>query len=286
MIEKMEFGGTGHTSTRALFGAAAFWRVSQDEADRTMAVLEEYGVNHIDTAASYGDSELRLGPWLKHNRKRVFLATKTEKRGYREAKEELGRSLERLQVDSVDLWQMHILVDPRDWELAMSEDGALRAFVEARDEGLVRFLGVTGHGVTTPFMHLKSLERYPFDSVLLPYNYPMLLNAEYKSGFERLAAVCKERNIALQAIKTLAKGPKREGAKNDHATWYEPLAEAEDIEIAIHWALGNEQLFINTAGDIGLLPLILKAFSSFNSKIRDEDMEKFTRAKGMTTLFE
>jgi aryl-alcohol dehydrogenase-like predicted oxidoreductase len=286
MIEKKEFGRTGHKSTRALFGAAAFWRVNQDEADRTMAVLEEYGVNHIDTAASYGDSELRLGPWLKHNRKRVFLATKTEKRGYREAKEELSRSLDRLRTDSVDLWQMHVLIDPGEWERAMSEDGALRAFVEAREEGLVRFLGVTGHGVTTPWMHLKSLARFPFDSVLLPYNYPMLLNPDYRSGFERLSAVCAERNVALQAIKTIAIGPKKEGTKDGHATWYEPLTEERDIEKAIHWALGNGQVFINTAGDIGLLPLILKACSSVSARVSDDDMGSFMRAKGLTALFE
>lgn len=286
MIEKKEFGCTGHMSTRALFGAAAFWKVDQNAADRTMAVLEEYGVNHIDTAASYGDSELRLGPWLKHNRKRVFLATKTEKRGYRDAKDELHRSLDRLQVDSVDLWQMHVLVDPGEWDRAMSEDGALRAFVEAREEGLVHYLGVTGHGTTTPWMHIKSLERFPFDSVLLPYNYPMLLNPDYRSGFEKLADLCRVRKVAVQAIKTIALGPKQEGVKDGHATWYEPLSEEKDIETAIHWALGNRQVFINTAGDIQLLPLILKACSSFSATKSDSDMEKLMQVKGMVALFE
>ncbi len=285
MIEKKEFGSTGHMSTRTLFGAAAFSGVTQYEADRTMEVLERYGVNHIDTAASYGSSEERLGPWLKHNRKKVFLATKTEKRTYAEAKEELYRSLERLQVDSVDLWQMHLLVDPGEWETAMSDDGALRAFTEAVDEGLVRFLGVTGHGTAAPVMHLKSLERYPFDSVLLPYNYPMMKNPAYRSAFEKLASLCSERGTAVQAIKTLARGPKTENTEKAFATWYEPFSEPGDITKAIHWALGNGQIFINTAGDISLLPAILKAASEFREKVRDDEMDAFIKASGAVPLF-
>ena len=285
MINKKQFGRTGHLSTRALFGAAALARVTQAETDKTMDVLEEYGVNHIDTAASYGNAEERLGPWLKHNRNKVFLATKTEERTYTGAKEELYRSLDKLKVDSVDLWQMHVLVDPEEWETAMSEDGALSAFLEAKDEGLVGFLGVTGHGITAPWMHLKSLEKYNFDSVLLPYNYSMLQNNEYRKGFEKLAALCREKNIALQAIKTLSKGPKQENSGNKFATWYEPLSDPEDIETAIHWALSNEQIFINTAGDIYLLPNILKAFTTFKNEVSDKDMQNFVAKKGITPLF-
>jgi len=285
MIDKKQFGVTGHLSTRALFGAAAFARVSQDEADKTMDLLEEFGINHIDTAASYGDAELRLGPWLKHNRKKVFLATKTEERTYIGAKEELYRSLDKLKVDSVDLWQMHVLIDPDEWDTAMSEDGALRAFTEAKEEGLVKFLGVTGHGITAPWMHLKSLEKYPFNSVLLPYNYTMLQNTDYRKGFEKLASICKEKNIALQAIKTLAKGPKQEASGNKFATWYEPISNPEDISFAIHWALSNDQIFINTAGDIYLLPHVLKAFSQFDTKISNAEMKNFVSKKGITPLF-
>lgn len=285
MIDKKLFGRTGHLSTRALFGAAAFARVSQEDADRTMDVLVEYGINHIDTAASYGDAEIRLGPWLKHNRKKVFLATKTEERTYSGAKEELYRSLDKLKVDSVDLWQMHVLVDPDEWNTAFSEEGALRAFIEAKEEGLVKFLGVTGHGITAPWMHLKSLEKYDFNSVLLPYNYPMLKNAEYRKGFENLAAKCREKNIALQAIKTLAKGPKPENYSANFTTWYEPVSRPEDIETAIHWAMGNEQIFINTASDIHLLPHILKAFTTYKNKIEEAEMEDFVQKLGITPLF-
>lgn len=285
MIEKKQFGSTGHSSTRALFGAAAFARVTQDEADKTMDLLEEFGINHIDTAASYGDAEIRLGPWLKHNREKVFLATKTEKRTYKGAKEELYCSFDKLKVESVDLWQMHFLVDPEEWDTAMSDDGALRAFIEAKEKGLVKFLGVTGHGITAPWMHLKSLEKYPFNSVLLPYNYTMLQNAEYKKGFEKLAAICENKNIALQAIKTLAKGPKQVNSKTKFATWYEPLTKPEDITFAIHWALSNDQIFINTAGDIYFLPHVLKAFSNFDRKISEVEMKDFVKRKGITPLF-
>lgn len=285
MIEKKQFGSTGHESTRALFGAAAFARVTQEEADRTMDLLEEFGVNHIDTAASYGDAEIRLGPWLRQNRSKVFLATKTEERTYKGAKEELYRSLDKLKVDSVDLWQMHVLIDPDEWKTAMSENGALQAFIEAKEEGLVNFLGVTGHETTAPWMHLKSLEKYPFNSVLLPYNYSMLRNENYRKGFEKLASICNEKNIALQAIKTIAKGPKQETSGDKFATWYEPLSKPEDISFAIHWAMSNEQIFINTAGDIHLLPTILKAVSSFSDKISDEKMKDFVNKKGVTPLF-
>ena len=285
MIDKKLFGSTGHKSTRALFGAAAFARVTQDEADRTMDLLEEFGINHIDTAASYGDAEIRLGPWLKHNRDKVFLATKTEERTYKGAKEELYRSFDKLKVDSVDLWQMHVLVDPDEWKTAMSENGALQAFIEAKEEGLVKFLGVTGHETIAPWMHLKSLEKYPFNSVLLPYNSTMLQNENYRKGFEQLASICRKKNIALQAIKTIAKGQKQENSGNKFATWYEPLSKPEDISFAIHWALSNDQIFINTASDIYLLPHILKAFTNFSDKISDKKMKEFVNKNGVTPLF-
>lgn len=286
MIQKMEFGKTGHISTRALFGAAAFYNVTQLEADRTMEVVEEYGINHIDTAASYGESEVRLGPWLKHNRKKVFLATKTGLRTYQEARDELHRSLERLCVDSVDMWQMHFLVDEEGWNTAMSEDGALRAFQEARDEGLVRFLGVTGHGLETPAMHLKSLERFDFDSVLLPYNYLLMQDSAYKEKFEKLLALCCEKKIAFQAIKTLTRGPWKTEGDHEFDTWYEPLSTQEEIDLAVHWTLSRQALFLNTPADITLLPKVLKAADSFDAPVSDEIMKKGAEKMGLSPLFE
>ena len=263
-IQKLPFGRTGHLSTRTLFGAAALGRVTQAEADKTLELLLQYGINHIDTAASYGDAELRIGPWMKEQRQRFFLATKTENRTYQAAKDELHRSLERMRVDSVDLWQMHILVEPDEWETAMGPGGALEAFVEAREQGLVRFLGVTGHGVNVAKMHLKSLVRFDFDSVLLPYNYAMMQNSQYATDLERLTAVCQERNVAVQTIKSLTRGPW--GSKpHTRATWYEPFETQADIDTAVHWTLNRPGIFLNTVGDISLLPRVLDAASRFES---------------------
>ena len=284
MIATQVFGRTGHQSTRALFGAAAFARVTQDEADRALEVLLSYGINHIDVAASYGEAELRIGPWMREHRKDFFLATKTEKRTYQEAKEELHRSLERLKVDSVDLWQMHVLVKPEEWEIAMGAGGALDAFVEAREQGLVRFLGVTGHGLITPNIHYHSLERFDFDSVLLPYNFALMQDPEYQSSFDKLLTVCKERNVAVQTIKTVCRCPWGDRVPT-RATWYEPLEDQDAIDHAVHWALGNPQVFINTLADIHLLPKVLDAASRFEARPSDDVMLHDVETYDIASLF-
>ena len=264
MIDKLPFGGTGHMSTRTLFGAAALSRVTQDEANRTLDLLLEYGVNHIDTAASYGDAELRLGPWMKEHRETFFLATKTGERTYQKAKEEFHQSLERLQVDQVDLLQLHNLVNPQEWETAMGPGGALEAAIEAREQGLVRFIGVTGHGVSIPSMHMRSLERFEFDSVLLPYNYMMMQNPRYVADFNALMSICEERDVAVQTIKSIARGGWG-GKERHHATWYEPLETQEEIDRAVHWTLNRANIFLNTVGDIYILPNVLDAASRFQA---------------------
>lgn len=284
MITKQPFGRTGHISTRTLFGAAALWDVTQSQADRVLDLLLEYGVNHIDTAASYGDAELRIGPWMKHHRQDFFLATKTEKRTYQEAWDELRRSFDRLRVDSVDLWQMHVLVDPQEWEVAMGPGGALEAFIKAREEGLVRFLGVTGHGTNVAAMHLRSLERFDFDSVLLPYSYIMMQNPQYAADFESLLTVCQQRNVAVQTIKAVARGPWGDKPKS-RTTWYEPLEAQADIDKAVHWVLSRPGLFLNTVGDIDLLPKVLDAASRFKAAPTKADMEAATKEAEITPLF-
>src|SRR5881392_355211 len=207
MVAKAPFGKTGHESTRTLFGAAALGSVTQAEADSTFEQLLAHGVNHIDTAASYGDSELRLAPLLAEHRDRFFLATKTGERDRAGAREEIRRSLDRLGVDRVDLLQLHNLVDVIEWETALREGGALEAAVEARGEGLVRFIGVTGHGLTVARMHHRSLERFPFDSVLLPYSYVQMRDERYAAEFEQLMTVCAERRVAFQTIKSISRAP-------------------------------------------------------------------------------
>jgi aryl-alcohol dehydrogenase-like predicted oxidoreductase len=284
VIERRPFGRTGHDSTVTLFGGAALARASQAAADRALDVLLRYGVNHIDTAARYGDSELRIGSWMARHRSQFFLATKTGSRTAREAREDIHRSLERLRVDHVDLIQLHSLAHPDDWEQAMGEGGALEAAVRAREEGLVRFIGVTGHGWTIAAMHRRSLARFDFDSVLLPYNFFMAQDARYHAAFEDLLAVCRERNVAVQVIKTLARGPWATSERT-RTTWYQPLEEQADIDRAVHWALGLPWIHVNTVGDLALLPKVLAAADRFERRPPDEAMAVMLQASRMTSLF-
>ena len=284
MIAKLDFGRTGHASTRTIFGAAALGGVTQDEADRTLEVLLEYGVNHIDTAASYGAAEERIGPWMAAHRGDFFLATKTGERTYQKAKDEIHRSLERLRVDSLDLLQLHCLVDLQEWQTAMGPGGALEAAIEARDAGLVRFIGVTGHGVEVAQRHVSSLERFDFASVLLPYNFPMMQNAQYAADFEALRAVCRERGVAVQTIKAVTRRPWGEAAHN-RATWYQPLEDQDAIDKAVHWVLAQPDLFLNTVGDVHVLPRVLDAASRFEAAPTDDEMRELLAEQAMAPLF-
>lgn len=284
MIATHPFGRTGHLSTRLIFGAAALGAVSQADADRTLAYLDERGINHIDTAASYGDAELRLGPFLARHRARFFLATKTGERTREPAYAEIQRSLERMRVDSVDLIQLHNLVDEQEWATAFGRGGALEAAVRARDEGLVRFIGVTGHGVTVARQHLRSLEEFDFDSVLLPYNFPMTRNPGYLADFEELLEVCERRGVAVQTIKAITRAPWGDREQTT-STWYEPLQDPAAIQTAVSWVLGRPGVFLATAGDISLLPLIVDAAERFTGRPDEEEMARLESAWGMQPLF-
>ena len=284
MIPTQPFGRTGHMSTRTIFGAAALSTVTLDEADRTLEVLLHYGVNHIDTAASYGDSELRIGPWMDHYRDRFFLATKTGERTYAKAREQIRRSLERLHVPQVDLIQLHNLTDPQEWEVAIGPEGALEAAIEAREQGLVRFIGVTGHGPRVAQAHLRSLQRFEFDSVLLPCNYIELQKPTYAREFEELMLRCEERNVAVQTIKSITRAPWDEH-EHTRATWYAPLEDQAAIDTAVHWVLGRPGLFLNTVGDIQVLPKVLDAASRFQAAPDDDTMRELVANEAMVTLF-
>ena len=284
MIPTHVFGRTGHESSRTIFGAAALSRVSQAEADKTMELFLTYNLNHIDVAASYGEAELRLAPWLAQHRKDVFLATKTGERTYRAAYEQIRRSLERLQVNQIDLIQLHNLVDPAEWETALGPGGALEACIEARDEGLVRFIGVTGHGVEVAARHKASLERFDFDSVLLPYSFVMMQNPQYAADFEALVALCEARNVAVQTIKAVTRAPWGDKAQT-RATWYEPLEDQADIDTTVHWVLGRDGFFLNTVGDIHLLPKVLDAASRFDTRPSDAQMRTVVEKQRMSPLF-
>ncbi|HUU73232.1 MAG TPA: aldo/keto reductase [Burkholderiales bacterium] len=285
MIEKRPFGRTGHDSTVTVFGAAAFMNgVTQAQADATLEVLLRYGVNHIDTAPRYGDSELRVGPWMREHRKRFFLATKTGQRDYQSARDEIRRSLDRLQVDQVDLLQLHSMAHPDDFDQVFGAQGALEAVVEAREEGLTRFIGITGHSWTIAAMHRRSLEQFDFDSVLMPLNFLMYDDERYRRGFEAVVTMCKQRNVAVQTIKSIVRGPWGVTAKNRN-TWYQPLEEQADIDRAIHWVMGRGDVFINTVGDCDLLPMVLDAASRFKDRPDDVAMRELLAACNVTSIF-
>ncbi len=284
MIPMMPFGSTGHDSTRTIFGAAALWGASEEDGERALELLLRYGINHIDTAASYGRAERRVGAWMPAHRDRFFLATKTGERTYEKARDQIRHSLERLRTDHVDLIQLHNLVDEAEWETALGPGGALEAAIEARELGLTRFIGVTGHGVTVAAMHLRSLERLAFDSVLLPYNFVMMQNPAYAADFEELARVCAQRGIAMQTIKGITLGPWNE-KEHTHTTWYEPLTEQAEIDRAVQWVLGRPGVFLNTASALDLLPKIFDAAERYSARPTDDEMRQLVDHRGMAPLF-
>lgn len=283
-MDKAPFGRTGHQSTRVIFGAATLGAMKQEKADRVLDILLEYGINHIDTAASYGDSELRIGPWMEKHRQRFFLASKTGDRGYATAKESVQRSLERLRVEQIDLIQLHNLVDEAEWQTALGPGGALEALVEARDRGWVRFIGVTGHGTRVAEMHRRSLERFPFDSVLLPYNFTMMSTPEYAADFETLVSLCRERGIAVQTIKSVARRRWQDDSQ-PRFSWYEPLKEPDAVRRAVHFVLGRPGLFLNSSSDATLLRQTLDAANEIAQAPPPAEMEADVARYAMEPLF-
>ena len=285
MIERAAFGRTGHDSTRVIFGAAALGRMSQDRADATLAVVADFGLNHIDTAAAYGDAELRLAPFLAEHRVDVFLATKTGDRTGDGARASLERSLERMGVDSVDLIQLHNLVEEDEWATAHGPGGAVEALARARDEGLTRFIGVTGHGLRIARMHLRSLERFDFDSVLFPYNFVLVRNEAYRSDVEELIAVCADRHVATQTIKSIARRRWRDDDSAPRYSWYAPVTEADALGRAVRYVLGRPGLFLLSSSDATRLPAILAAAQNGPTPT-DDELAADAAAEGMEPLFD
>lgn len=284
-IEKRPFGRTGHMSSAIIFGGAALGKADQGTADRVLDLLLEHGVNHIDTAAAYGESELRIGPWMDRHRADFFLATKTGRRDHEGARAEIRRSLERLRTDRLDLIQLHALSHPDEWDRAFSPGGALDAAVEAREEGLVRFIGVTGHGWNVAAMHRRSLERFDFDSVLMPWNWFAAHHETYAADFEATAALCTKRKVAIQTIKAIARGPWAAGAERKRATWYEPLENDAEISQAVHWVLAHPGIFLISVGDVDLLAAVLRAGDEPRVVPSDEGMAKLSESAGLSSIF-
>ncbi len=286
MLPTAPFGRTGHDSTRGIFGAAALGGMSQTRADSTLEQIRGWGINHIDTAASYGASEDRLRGWLGAHRRDVFLATKTGERSGAAARAELERSLERMDVEHVDMIQLHNLVEADEWEQAFAPGGAVEALAAARDEGLVGHIGVTGHGIRIAGMHLRSLERFDFAAVLLPVNFSLLERPDYRADVDRLLEVCAEREVAVQTIKSIAKGRWPADAGTAHFSWYEPVTDHDGIGRATRWVLGHPQMFLNTTSDARLLPPIIDAATGDLEPPTDDEMRADIETFGVTDLFD
>jgi aryl-alcohol dehydrogenase-like predicted oxidoreductase len=282
-LPRQPFGRTGHVSSRVIFGAAAFATMRQESADKVLEVLDQFGVNHLDTAAAYGDSELRLAPWLATRRDDFFLATKTDQRTAAGARAQLEQSLERLGVDHVDLVQLHNLVEPDEWDVVHGPDGAVQALVRAQAEGLTRFIGVTGHGLRIAAMHLRSLERFDFDSVLLPFNFSLLEAEAYRRDVEELRALCAERQVAVQTIKSVAR--RRWSEDGPHRSWYDPLTDPAAISRAVGWVLSEPDVFLNSSSDATLLRPILNAALS-PVRPTDAELRADVEREGIVPLFD
>jgi aryl-alcohol dehydrogenase-like predicted oxidoreductase len=283
-MEKRRFGRTGHHGSVAIFGAAAFWEVTQAQAEQTIEQVIAAGVNHIDVAPSYGGAEERLGPIMPQIRDQFFLGCKTMEREKAGAAAELRRSLERLQVDRFDLYQIHAVTNMDELDQATRRGGALEAIVEAREEGLLDYIGITGHGVESPAVFLEALERFDFDSVLFPINFVQYALPAFRRNAEALLDKCRAADVGSMIIKSVAKGPWGDGDKR-YDTWYEPLDEAERIQQAVNFALSQDVSGLCTAGDLTILPLFLEACAKFERLSPEGQEALIARAAEYEPLF-
>ena len=283
-METRRFGRTGHMSTVAIFGAAAFSQISQEEADKVMELIIEAGVNHIDVAHSYGQAEIRIGPWMPREREHFFLGCKTEQRSRDGAWKEMQESLQKLQTESFDLYQFHAVTTMEELDAITMKGGALEAFEQARREGLTKYIGITGHGFNAPRIYLEALRRFDFDSVLFPLNFVQMANPEYRQHAEELIATCKAKDVGTMIIKSITKGPWGE-KQHTATTWYEPFHDMENIQRGVNFALSYEVTGICTAGDTRVLPLVLQACENFSPLRKDEMEEMIESGKQYEALF-
>ena len=275
-METRRFGRTGHMSTIAIFGAAAFWEISQQNADNVLEQIIEAGVNHIDVAPSYGQAEERIGPWMPRERNRFFLGCKTTERTKDGAWSELQRSLKRLQTETFDLYQLHAITTMEELDAVTMKGGALEAFVEARERGLTRFIGITGHGADAPQIYLEALRRFDFDSVLFPLNFVQMANPEYRKHAEELIATCKAKDVGTMIIKAITKAPWGE-RPHTATTWYEPFDKMDEIQRALNFALSYDVTGFCTAGDTKILPMVLEACENFK-RLNTAELEEVIRS--------
>ena len=275
-METRRFGRTGHMSTTAIFGAAAFWEISQQDADKVLEQVIKAGVNHIDVAPSYGQAEERIGPWMPRERGRFFLGCKTTERTKDGAWNEMQRSLKRLQTETFDLYQCHAITTMEELDAITMKGGALEAFVEARQRGLIQFIGITGHGADAPQIYLEALRRFDFDSVLFPLNFVQMANPEFRKYTEELIANCKAKDVGTMIIKAITKGPWGE-RPHTATTWYEPFDKMDDIQRALNFALSYDVTGFCTAGDTRILPMVLKACENFK-RLGSSELEEMIKS--------
>jgi aryl-alcohol dehydrogenase-like predicted oxidoreductase len=261
-MEKRRFGRIGHMSSIAIFGSAAFWDIPQSAADETMERVIAAGINHIDVAPSYGEAEARLGPWMARERGRFFLGCKTMERTRTGAEAEMQASMERLNVDHFELYQLHAVRSIDELDEATQTGGALDALRSARERGLTRYIGITGHGRHAPAVFIEALARFDFDSVLFPLNFVQFAEDEFRASAEELIRLCNQRDVGIMAIKSIAKGPWG-GREQTHQTWYEPMTDKQIIQNAVNFALSYEVTGLCTPGDVTLLPEFIQSCQDY-----------------------
>jgi aryl-alcohol dehydrogenase-like predicted oxidoreductase len=283
-METRRFGRTGHMSTVAIFGAAAFYKISQEDADKTMEQVIEAGINHLDVAPGYGQAEVRIGPWMPRERGRFFLGCKTMERTKEGAWKEMQESLKRLQAETFDLYQCHAITSMEELDAVTMKDGALEAFVEARQAGLTKFLGITGHGAQTPQIFLEALRRFDFDSILFPLNFVQMANPEYRRYAEELIETCKAKDVGTMVIKTITKAPWGE-RQHTATTWYEPFDKMDEIQKGVDFALSYDVTGLCTAADTRILPMVLQACENFTRLSNDEIEEMIKSGEQYEPLF-
>jgi predicted aldo/keto reductase-like oxidoreductase len=283
-METRRFGRTGHMSTVAIFGAVSLGRISQDLADVAVQQVIDAGVNHIDIAPSYGEAELRLGPWMPKIRDQFFLGCKTTERTKEGAAAEMRKSLERLQVDRFDLYQFHAVTTMEELDQIFSRGGALEAFLEARDEGLTKYIGITGHGFEVPVIFQEALRRFDFDSILFPVNFVQYAIPTYRHESQKLLQMANEKDVGIMAIKYITRGPWGNKPQEYHM-WYEPFDEMEKIQQGVNFTLSQEITGVCTAGDYRILPQSLQACKNFERLSQEEQIELIQEARQYEPLF-
>jgi len=283
-METRQLGRTGHMSTVAVFGAAAFWEISQADADQVLESVIAAGINHIDVAPSYGQAEMRIGPWMPRERGRFFLGCKTMERTKEGAWKEMQDSLKRLQTETFDLYQFHAVTTMEELDAITMKGGALEAFVEARRAGLTKFIGITGHGAESPKIYLEALRRFDFDTVMFPLNFVQMANPAFRKHAEELIVACKAKDVGMLIIKSITKAPWGE-RQHTATTLYEPFDKSDEIQRAVNFVLSHDVTGLCTAGDTHVLPLVIQACENFSRQSRDEMEEMIQSGKQFEPLF-